>query len=258
MSVTIAVYNASGALVNAANGENEACLSLAGAWSEGDYALIGGGKHLQVKIDRLVPDGEVYAPKGEFKWTLPIGENRLAYSPEAFKTTDIHARAMTEAEIKKSRVISLNPCDLRGDTDFYPHATANVETRNESCFAARCVIDGFTDNAGHGEWPYQSWGIGTRTDAELTLNFGRAIRAQGVGLVLRADWPHDSRWQSADITLSDGFKQTLNLVKTAEEQIFMFKEEHDAKYVILNGLIKAADESPFPALTQLKVYGHDK
>ena len=73
-----------------------------------------------------------------------------------------------------------------------PHATANVETRNESGFAARNVIDGEHIACGHGEWPFGSWGIGARTDARLTLDFGREVEIDALTLYLRADFPHDA------------------------------------------------------------------
>ena len=97
-------------------------------------------------------------------WTVPYGEQLLAYSPVAFKGDRhlITARRMTTEELTARRAIGTNPADLRGDTDFYPHCTANVETRGESVFAARNVIDGIRINTYHGEWPFQSWGIGAR------------------------------------------------------------------------------------------------
>ncbi len=49
---------------------------------------------------------------------------------------------------------------------------ANVETRGEAVFAARNAIDGVTVNDAHGEWPYESWGINRREDANMRLEFG--------------------------------------------------------------------------------------
>ena len=88
------------------------------------------------------------------------------------------------------RNLALNPLDQRGSVTAYPHATANVETRDESVFCARNVIDGLVCAAGHGVWPYQSWGIGARTDACLTLDFGREVEIDTMDVYLRADFPH--------------------------------------------------------------------
>lgn len=58
------------------------------------------------------------------------------------------------------------------DVPCYPHATANVETRGESVFAAKNAIDGVRANRSHGEWPYESWGINMQDDAAMKLDFG--------------------------------------------------------------------------------------
>lgn len=56
-----------------------------------------------------------------------------------------------------------------GETTYYPHATANVETRNEAVFAARNTIDGQINNQGHGVWPYESWGTNRFTEASKLI-----------------------------------------------------------------------------------------
>lgn len=44
------------------------------------------------------------------------------------------------------RNLAKNVMDQHGETNCYPHASANVETRGEAVFAARNAIDGV-----HGE-----------------------------------------------------------------------------------------------------------
>ena len=73
------------------------------------------------------------------------------------------------------RNLAFNCYDEHGDTGFYPHASANVETRGEAVFAARNAIDGIFENSAHGEYPYQSWGINRDPNAALTLDFGREV-----------------------------------------------------------------------------------
>ena len=75
-------------------------------------------------------------------------------------------------------------------------------------------------------------------------------------MTTRADFPHDAWWTSARLTLSDGTRMTLPLEKTAEGQWF------DLHGVTIRGLVldelkKAEDPSPFPALTQVQVFGHE-
>ena len=86
----------------------------------------------------------------------------------------------------------------------FPHASANVETRGESVFAARNAIDGVTANRSHGSWPYESWGINKRQDAEMLLEFGCPVDCDRVVLWTRADFPHDNWWIQARLTFSDG------------------------------------------------------
>ena len=74
---------------------------------------------------------------------------------------------------------------------------------------------------------------------------------------LRADFPHDSWWTEATVTFSDGSTEILKLVKTDKAQIFHFVAR-EIEWLTFGALIKAEDESPFPALTQLEVYGVDK
>ena len=114
-------------------------------------------------------------------WSVPMGEHRLAYAPGTFDGLRhiVTARIMTEEEKGACRDLARNPADLRGETDFNPHCTANVETRNESVFAARNVIDGLRFNTSHGEWPYESWGIGARTDAWCKIDLAARCWSAG-------------------------------------------------------------------------------
>ena len=73
-------------------------------------------------------------------------------------------------------------------------------------------------------------------------------------MYLRADFPHDSWWTKATITFSDGSAMELGLKKTDSAQEFCF-EPKTVRWLELSHLIKAEDASPFPALTQIEVYG---
>ena len=155
---------------------------------------------------------------GTMTWKVPAGEHRLAYAPEAFvqRRNILSARIMTEEELLLSRDVARNPLDLRGDVNFFPHCTANVETRGESVFAARNVIDGLRFNTYHGEWPFESWGIGAREDAWCRIDFGREITAERMALTLRADFPHDAYWTAGHVVDSNGEDTAFSLRKTGE------------------------------------------
>lgn len=155
------------------------------------------------------------------------------------------------------RNLAENPADQRGGIEAYPHATANVETRNESGFAARNVIDGEHIACGHGEWPFGSWGIGAREDAWCRIDFGREVTVDAMALILRADFPHDAYWVSGHVVLSDGAEVAFDLQKTGERQIIPLGK-HTVRWMRLERMQKSDDPSAFPALTEWEVYGCDK
>lgn len=240
--------------------ECEALLCFDHAYESGDTIVIDADvKHLWVQMDVALLPGEIYLPKWRMTWRVPHGEHRLAYSPAAFTGVRhlITARAMSAAEVGVRRNIACNPSDLRGDTDFFPHCTANVETRGESCFAARNVIDGVRINNYHGEWPFQSWGIGAREDAWLLLDFGREVAVDEMALTLRADFPHDAYWVSGHAVLSDGCEVSYDLQKKGDRQ-FIPLGEHRIRWLRLERMQKSNDPSAFPSLTALEVFGRDE
>ena len=257
--ITITAYSAAGEMLAQANHANEALLRIDRTYEDGDYIKITAEeKHLIVQMDATILPGEVYLPQGEMTWCVPAGEHRLAYCPVAFGGPRhiVTARAMTQAEITVRRNIACNPSDLRGDTDFFPHCTANVETRNEACFCARNVIDGMRHSDYHGEWPFQSWGIGAREDAWCLLDFGREVEVDEMALTLRADFPHDAYWVSGHVVLSDGAEVAYDLEKTGERQHIPLGK-HTVRWMRLERMQKSDDPSAFPALIEWEVFGQE-
>ena len=254
------VTSASGEILAAGTHETEIRLCVNRTYEPGDRVeIISDCKHLWVQMDMTISAGEVYLPEGKMTWTVPSGEHRLAYCPVAFQGARhmLTVRAMTDEEIAERRNIACNPADLRGDTDFYPHCSANVETRNEACFCARNVIDGMRHNDNHGEWPWQSWGIGAREDAWCLLDFGRDVLVDEMALTLRADFPHDAYWTNGHVVLSDGSEMAFPLEKTGERQHISLGQ-HTVRWMRLERMQKSDDPSAFPALTEWEVFGRDK
>ena len=257
--IQISVHAASGEVLAAATHESEALLCVDRAYRPGDVIRISGARHIIAQLDQALPAGEVFLPNSAMTWAVPAGEHRLAYAPGTFEAPRhvITARAMTPEEVRTERNIARNPADLRGDTDFFPHCTANVETRNEACFCARNVIDGFRMNTSHGEWPYQSWGIGAREDAWCLLDLGRPVRVREMALTLRADFPHDAYWVSGHAVLSDGTNLAFPLRKTGDRQ-FIPLGDRVVSWLRLERLQKSDDPSAFPALTEWEVFGREE
>jgi len=259
--ITIRVFSDTGALLAQAAHASEALLRVDREYLPGDRIEIESDeKHLIVQMDATILPGEVYLPEGKMTWIVPHGEHRLAYCPVAFEGGRhiVTARAMMREETDTRRNLACNPSDLRGDTDFYPHCTANVETRGESCFAARNVIDGMRHSNYHGEWPFQSWGIGAREDAWCLLDFGREVCVDEMALTLRADFPHDAYWVSGHVVLSDGSEIAYDLEKTGDRQFISLGGMHTVRWMRLERMKKSDDPSAFPALIEWEAFGRDR
>lgn len=257
--ITVTAKDAGGRVLASTSHPEEALLRVDRIYEDGDrIEIVSDEKHLWVQMDATILPGEVWLPNGRMTWVVPAGEHRLAYCPVAFQGGRhmVTARAMTAEEVAARRNVALNPSDLRGETDFYPHCTANVETRNEACFCARNVIDGMRHSDYHGEWPFQSWGIGAREDAWCLLDLGRPVQIDTMALTLRADFPHDAYWVSGHVVLEDGAEVAFDLEKTGDRQ-YIALGEHTVRWLRLERMQKSDDPSAFPALIEWEVFGRD-
>jgi hypothetical protein len=82
------------------------------------------------------------------------------------------------------------------------------------------------------------------------------VEVDKVVLYTRADFPHDNWWSSVTLTFSDGDEMEVELEKRTLPHIIPLKAKQ-IEWVQLSKLIKSEDPSPFPALTQIEVYGRD-
>lgn len=231
-------------------------------YQDGDWiALETDRKELYcwIQLEDTMPPALVYINQQNLDFRIPSQKGRANYSPKSFAGSCHLLRAWlpTTEELATRRNLALNPYDTHGDHGFYPHAFANIETRGEAVFAARNAIDGVYQNDAHGAWPYQSWGINRDPSACLRLEFGRNVLVDEIGLTLRADFPHDSWWTQAVVEFSDGSRERLVLEKRPEPQCFAITPRSVA-WLELKELQKANDASPFPALTQIEVWGTEE
>lgn len=256
---TIQVVDASGKAKQSFSGANHARFLCTLPYAEGDSIVFtSDAQHCFIQVDQALPEAMVYLPERKFTYRIPAGDLKQAYPPQAF-AGDMHLLQIRPARIQELRArrnLALNPIDQRFYEGCFPHASANVETRDEPAFFARNAIDGLKVNHCHGNWPYQSWGIGGRADAEITIHFGRTVRIDEVAVTLRADFPHDSWWTQGTLTFSGGQTMALSFEKTGDTQYFPVGERL-VEWVRLSELKKAGDPSPYPALTELEVFGQD-
>lgn len=242
-------------------GEDFADLVCTRTYEEGDRIVLETSEkniHVNWQVDDALGKAFVYITDN-VSYYIPFGEKRISYSPKVFAGNKhyIYVEKATEAEINTYRNLALNPADQHMDVPCFPHASANVETRGESVFAAKNAIDGVRANLSHGEWPYESWGINRQEDAAMKLEFGRSILTDKIVLYTRSDFPHDSWWKQVTLTFSDGSSEDFKLEKSSRAHVLAFAEK-EITWLELGSLIKAEDDSPFPALTQIEVYGKVK
>lgn len=258
--ICLKVINKEGSKIAENAGDIEVNLVVEHQYEEGDMICIKPEEvpgYYWLQIDDALGKSLVYMI-GEQSYEIPFSEKRMNISYKTF-SGNVHLLSMRKAkqfEIENYRNLACNVNDQHGDVKCYPHAYANVETRGESVFAAKNAIDGVTANVDHGKWPYASWGINRRDDAEFTLDFGRMVEIDRIIIYTRADYPHDNWWVQGTLEFSDDSNMTIFLQKTGEGQEFVFEKKR-IQWLKLKELIKADDPSPFPALTQIEVYGKE-
>ncbi|MBI5833833.1 MAG: hypothetical protein HZB16_16195 [Armatimonadetes bacterium] len=260
--VTLSLVDAAGRVVatqtGAARRDQGVELTVNRAYAAGDTLRISGSADLVVRVDALWPEALVHLPGGTFDYKLPIGPEARAYPPQAFAGTQhvITARLAAAEERITYRNMARNPLDQRGEaTTVYPHATTNSECRGESVFAARCAVDGYADNRGHGPWPVQSWGPDQRRDLWLKVDFGRPVEVDKLVLSIRADFPHDAWWRTATLEFSDGTRQPVTLTQDAGRQTFEFAPRR-VTWVRLCDLVQP-EPLGWAAISEMEVWGAD-
>lgn len=262
MEVGIKILNELGNIKKSIKGIDEAILVFSEEYKEGDKVVIESSEintYLVVQVDDAIGSAFVYITEREAVYSIPFGEKRIVLSPKSFygNTHVLSIRAARKEEIEVYKNLAINLMDNQTIKGVYPHASANVETRGEAVFAASNSINGNHENHSHGRWPYESWGIGMRDDAELKLEFGRNVIVDKIVLYTRADFPHDNWWTKVTFRFSDGSKLVSNLDKTDKAHVIEFPQK-EIDWLTFGDLIKADDPSPFPALSQIEVYGVEK
>ena len=256
--ITLKVVNAAGEVLCESTAEDEANMVYQAEYQEGDKLVVEFDEvntYYHLQLDDAKGSSFVYVT-GDVEFVIPFGEKRKNISPLVFggELHYLYCRKAYEEEANNYRNLALNVWDQHGEVNCYSHASANVETRGESTFAALNAIDDVTASESHGMWPYESWGINRRDDATWKLEFGRPIDMDKLVVYTRADFPHDNWWVEMTVTFSDGTKEVLPLVKGGEPQRFDMVKK-GITWLEISDLIKADDPSPFPALSQLMVYG---
>ncbi len=254
--------------LNILNQNNEVLLSekgtdidcvYAGTYQEGDKIVIHkkDTEFLRIQLDEHIAESIIFAPSSVIEFEIPDKNLKRGYVKEAFSENHHRIRAYeaTEEEAYGLRNIALNSHDRRGQKRYYPHAYANLVTREDVCFFERNAIDGICENKGHGEYPYHSWAGGAREDLEYYIDFGADVEVERLVFYLRADFPHDTYWRAVDVEFDDKTKATANFLKTADGQELILPEAKITRKIHLTNFKQAELPFSWAALSQVEVYG---
>ncbi|MDQ0360545.1 hypothetical protein [Breznakia pachnodae] len=251
------IINKEGKVKKEASGEDEVKIAYRGEYcSEDQISLMSSiyPQLVEICLDSCLHPCIVWLTK-EVKFCIPENLERKRYQEQSFKGVRHlgSARICNFKELKNYRNLALNTHDFIDNDAIFPHASSNVETDNPQFYACN-VINGTFSTVNHGSWPHGSWGINKQNDAYLKIDFKRIVTIDKIKLYLRADFPHDSYWQQCSLTFSNGDTMELSLHKTGLAQMFQFSEKK-IEWIILENLVKSNDESQYPALSQIEVWG---
>lgn len=262
MRIGLSVVSSDGAVRWSGEGEDEVVFGWRGAYDPGDRLLVTAAADavwLSLQLDSCLAPSLVLLKGGRFTFPVPDAAQQVAYGKGTAFTGERHyarVRVADSRELASWRNLALNAHDLElpegEEPCLFPHAQTNVPATNPQ-FYARCAIDGTVVPWRHGSWPHGSWGIGGRSDAALTVSFGAPVLADELRLYLRADFPHDSWWESAVAVLSDGERLALEFGKTGACQRFSLR--HRTVSWLRLERFQQAPEPGFPALSQIEVWG---
>jgi hypothetical protein len=235
-------------------------LSYISQYSKGNYyrlILDHYPAYVWVQLEASIAPTLLYIKNKEWKYEIPFNLQReWPYPDGAFlgKNHYSWARIATNDEINSRINLAMNSYDQHQSSGAFPHASANAETRNETVFFAKNAIDGVSANKKHGSYPFQSWGVDRREDAEFILDFGREVQVDQINFLLRADFPHDVNWTSLSVVFSDGSSEKIHLKRTDKYQIFSISKKK-ITWLKLTKLCRMDNTDSFPALSQIQVYG---
>jgi hypothetical protein len=252
----------------ASSKSDSAVLAFDREYQPGDRIILAGPQRIAVRLDETMPECLLYLPDGSQQnvpYEIPYGREEKqtgsAYAPESFagKSHRVTIRMLNKKELTAYRNLALNPCDLRQADDvpapFFPHASTNSVSRNLFDFESRNAIDGVTENGHHGVWPYQSWGPQLRTDLWWELDFGRPVDLDKLRLMVRADFPHDSYWESADVEFSDGSHVSIQIGASPDFQNFSFPKRR-VSWLRLTNLVPV-DAAKWCSFIEVEAWGRD-
>lgn len=158
----VSIINTDGAVLEKHSGNN-IDFEYNGEYAEGDKIVISkkDAEYIALQLDEFLKESIIFSESSRIVFEIPFGALKAGYDERAF-SGDKHRIKLYEPTDEQAfgyRNIALNSHDRRGQKKYYPHAYANLVTRDEVCFFERNAIDGVCDNKSHGNYPYYVSGL---------------------------------------------------------------------------------------------------
>ena len=256
--IKLKVVDAVGNTLSSAEGD-KISFTYKGEYAPGDKIVITkkDTDFLCVKLDKTLNESIIFSESSTIEFPIPFGELKQGYDKSAFTGIEHIISVYEPDEFHKYglRNIALNSHDIRGQKQYFPHAYANLVTREDPCFFERNAIDGIKENRDHGGYPYHSWAAGAREDLEYYIDFGTEVQIEKLVFYLRADFPHDTYWKSMQVEFDDKSRQKLDFEKTDKGQAFSLNEKKITRRIHLTDFKQAEFPFSWAALSQVEVYG---
>lgn len=256
--IKLKIINADGKILSSTKGD-KIDFTYKGEYMPGDKIILtkNSTNFLCVKLDKTLEESIIFTESSTIEFPIPFGELKHAYDKAAFSGNEHRISVYEPDEHLKYefRNIALNSHDIRGQRHYFPHAYANLVTREDPCFFERNAIDGIKENRDHGAYPYHSWAAGAREDLEYYIDFGTDVEIEKIVFYLRADFPHDTYWKSLQIEFDDKSRQMINFEKTDKGQSFLLEKRKTTRKIHLTDFKQAELPFSWAALSQVEVYG---
>ncbi len=258
LTIEVLIVNKDGKELLSQKGEN-VDITYEKEYQEGDKIVIRkkDADYIALKLDDYLAKSVVFSESSSLEFEIPFGNLKRGYDKDAFSGKRHRIKAYEPSDDVKYgyRNIALNSHDRRGQKRYFPHAYANLVTREDVCFFERNAIDGVCENKGHGDYPHHSWAGGAREDLEYYIDFGAKVEIEKIVFYLRADFPHDTYWKAVDVEFDDGTRETSNFIETDKGQELLLSEKKITRKIHLTNFKQAVYPFSWAALSQIEVYG---
>lgn len=247
-------------------GKGFAQMYIQGGYKTNDIitiALPEGEQYAYLNLNHKMATTLLYAPDGVINYKIPTYANQVFNKQfMRYKTACVTVYLPSEKDLTSISNLALNPFDI-GEEGVYPkvNASNSFGGGTDYQFVPRNAIDGYNANKAHVGYQGTSWGPELNAkDLEYEIDFGREIEISELIFFLRADFPHDTIFDSFDIVFSNEDDEvdmvSASFIKTAAAQSVVFDPIKATKVTLKNfHTLKNTSGSDWAAITEIQVMG---